>query len=189
MKLLFLLTTSLILLLSGCAPTMSVLHQGPIEQDATTRSWGAMVNDSTIETVTAVNIKKSHPDMTQADIDVVSYNGFVLLVGHVPSKHLKQLAESEAKKTRDVRKVFNELIVGNVPSFFLSSNDTWLTTKVKANMVAEKDFPSSRIKIITEDGTVYMMGLVTREEADKAVNITRNTDGVQKIVKVFEYIP
>ena len=189
MKILALLTTSLILLLSGCTTTMSALHQGPIEQDATTRSWGAMVNDNTIETVATVNIKKSHADMANADIDVVSFNGYVLLLGHVPSHYLKELAESEAKKTRDVRKVFNELIVGNVPSFFLSSNDTWLTTKVKANMVAEKDFPSSRIKIITEDGTVYMMGLVTREEADKAVNITRNTDGVQKIVKVFEYIP
>ena len=87
-----------------------------------------------------------------------------------------------------MRKVHNELTVAGKTSYLSRTNDSWLTTKVKSAMAAAESADSTRIKVVTENGVVYLMGLVTREEADAAADIARHIQGVQKIVKVFEYM-
>jgi osmotically-inducible protein OsmY len=89
---------------------------------------------------------------------------------------------------RNIKKVHNELEVAGPTSLIARANDNWLTTKIKSSMAVSSSTDANRIKVVTENGIVYLLGLLTREEADAAVQLTRKTYGVQKIVKVFEYI-
>ncbi len=187
LKILPLLATTL-LLLSGCATTVSAIRVNPIEQDEGSRTLGTWVNDQSIETIVAVNISKSHADMAHATIGVVSFNGYVLLTGKVPSERMKTLAQETAHQVHHVRRVFNELTVSNENSVLSRSRDALVTASVKTRMITTHGFPADRIKIVTDNGVVYLLGLVTPEEADQAVEITVGTAGVQEIVKIFEYI-
>ena len=89
---------------------------------------------------------------------------------------------------RKVRKIHNEIQISGISSALARTNDTWITTKVKAQLLTNESINGSRIKVVTDSSTVYLMGLVSTQEADTAVNITRNISGVEKIVKVFEYV-
>jgi osmotically-inducible protein OsmY len=122
------------------------------------------------------------------NIKVISYNSLILIVGQAPTLTLKEKANQEILKIAKVSKVHNQIKVAAPVSFFASRNDDFLTTKVKSSMLFTKAFPSMKIKVITENSEVYLMGLVTKKEADKAVEIARNISGVKRVVKVFEYI-
>ncbi len=174
--------------LAGCTTTLTAINSEPIQQDPSSRSWGAWIDDQTIETVASVNIKKADPSFANSHIVVISHNGIVLLVGQTGSAALKELAGNTVRNVQKVRKVYNELEISGPTTMLVRSGDSWITSKIKARMVAEKDFPSGNVKVITENGTVYLMGLVTPEQATTAVNIVKQSYGVQKIVKVFEYI-
>lgn len=174
--------------LTGCASVLSAVNDQPIQQNPSTRSWGAWMDDQTIETVAAVNIKKADPAFADSHISVVSHNGIVLLIGQTGSESLKVLAGDTVRKVQKVRKVYNELEIAGTTTALVRSSDSYITGKVKSLLMAEKDFPAGNVKVITENGTVYLMGLVTPEQATTAVNITKRAQGIQKIVKVFEYI-
>ena len=180
--------SSLLLLLGGCATVIETVNEDPIRMDPTERSWGSWIDDQTIETVAAVNINKADELYKSSRIKVISFNGTVLLIGQVPTSELKNLAEATAKQVDQVNKVYNELTIGNPASLLEQSNDSWLTTKVKSNLIKSEELSADRIKVNTEKGTVYLMGLATPKQAQNAVEIVRNTGGVQKIVKVFEYV-
>jgi len=181
---LFWLTT----LTSGCSTVLTATSSGPIEENYATRTWGAYVDDKLIETKATVNINKANPGFETAHIVLNSYNGYVLLAGQVKSAQLKDLAGNIIKNIRKVRRVHNELTVSGPTSQLSRTNDGWLTSKIKAQMIAENEFPSSNVRVVTENGVVYLMGLVTHKQADIAVAIARRSYGVQKIVKIFEYL-
>ena len=183
-----LILTSSLFLLGGCATIVDSFNEDPISMDPTERSWGNWIDDQTIETVAAVNINKADERFKDSRVKIVSFNGTVLLVGQVPSAELKRLAEETTKTVDEVHKVYNELTVGSNASLLEQSNDSWLTTKVKTNLIKSEEISADRIKVNTEKGTVYLMGLTSPRQAQVAVDIVRNTGGVQKIVKVFEYI-
>ncbi|MGH8440538.1 MAG: BON domain-containing protein, partial [Pseudomonas sp.] len=105
-----------------------------------------------------------------------------------PRADLKSLAEQAAGQVQRVKKVHNELQVLPPSSILARNNDAWLTTKIKAQMLTDNNIPGSRIKVITENGIVYMLGLLTQQEATRATNLVQGVSGVQKIVKLFEYI-
>lgn len=174
--------------LTGCASVLEATHNGPIQQDPGKRSLGTYMDDQKIETVTTVNINKAHPDLKAANINVNAFNGIVLLTGQVGSNDLRLLAGRTAQQVKNVRQVYNEIQVRGNVSFLASSSDAWLTTKVKSNLLADKQIDSSRIKVITENGVVYLMGLLTRAEAERAADATRSIGGVQKVVKAVEYV-
>ena len=119
---------------------------------------------------------------------VVSYNGNVLLAGQVASEDLSTQAENIASQVRHVRNVHNELQVVGSGSFLARTNDTWLTSKVKSRLLINGDAPGWRTKVVTENGVVYLMGLLTHAEADAVVAQVQKVYGVQKIVKIIEYI-
>ncbi|WP_281648597.1 BON domain-containing protein [Parendozoicomonas sp. Alg238-R29] len=175
-------------LITGCTATISAINEGPIQENPGSRSFGAWIDDQSIETVTSVNIEKSNPDFKNNHVVVVSFNGYVLLTGQTATPELKAQAERVAKQTLKVRKVYNELEIAGPTTRLTRSSDSWITSKIKGRMISTSGFPSSRVKVITENGAVYLMGLVTPEEAQQAVNLARESYGVQKIVKVFEYI-
>ncbi|MEG0249204.1 MAG: BON domain-containing protein, partial [Pseudomonas sp.] len=129
------------------------------------------------------------PDLDKGShIVVSSYNGIVLLAGQTPRADLKSLAEQTAGQVQRVKKVHNELQVMQPSSILARNNDAWLTTKIKTQMLGDSAVPSSRIKVITENGIVYLLGLVTQKEANSATAVVQGVSGVQKIVKLFEYI-
>jgi osmotically-inducible protein OsmY len=112
----------------------------------------------------------------------------VLLTGQVESDEIKSIAAASIKDLRKVRTVHNELEVAGPTSMMARTNDSWLSTKVKTALLSSSKTEGGRIKVVTENSVVYLMGLLTRSEAEAAVEKTRKVFGVQKIVKVFEYI-
>ena len=184
-----LLALTLCLSVSGCSSVLTATRDNPIEDDRGTHTFGSKIDDSLIETKAAVNIAKASPDLDQnSHIVVTSYNGIVLLAGQTPRADLKALAEKEATGVQRVKKVNNELQVMEPSSILARNNDAWLTTKIKSQMLTDSAIPGSRIKAVTENGIVYLLGLVTQQEATRATNLVQGVSGVQKIVKLFEYI-
>ena len=158
-----------------------------LSNDPSRRTPGVVFDDTVIENVVENEIRKSDPGYKGSHLVIQAHNGVVLIAGQVANEPLRAQATEVAKKINKVRKVHNELTVGGPTSMLARSNDAWLTTKVKARLVAgEAD--GTKIKVQTEDSTVYLMGMVTRAQADAAINVAKDVYGVQKIVKVFEYL-
>lgn len=175
--------------LGGCSSVLTATRDNPIEDDRGTRTIGSKIDDSLIETKAAVNISKADPDLAEGShIVVTSYNGIVLLAGQTPRAELKTVAEQAAASVQRVKKVNNELQILPPSSLLARNNDAWLTTKIKSQMLTDNSIPGSRIKVVTENGIVYLLGLVTQQEATRATNLVQGVSGVQKIVKLFEYI-
>lgn len=182
------LSAYLLLTVAGCSHIVGIASDEPVSQDKTERSFGSAIDDEKIEIAALVNIRKASPLLENANISVVSFNGIVLLTGQVQANDMKQLAGEEVRKINRVREVHNELALQGNSSFLTSTSDTWLTSKVKTKMMTDMNLESGRVKIVTESGVVYIMGLLTRKEATRATEIARTTGGVQKVVKVVEYI-
>ncbi|AIZ33966.1 BON domain-containing protein [Pseudomonas parafulva] len=188
-KRLGLMALTLCLGITGCSSVLNETRNSPIEDDRSTRTLGSKIDDSLIETKVSVNVAKASPDLDNGSHVVVSsYNGIVLLAGQVPRADLKSLAEQTASQVQRVKKVHNELQVMQPSSILARNNDAWLTTKIKTQMLGDPNVSSSRIKVITENGIVYLLGLVTQQQANAATNVVQGVSGVQKIVKLFEYI-
>lgn len=176
------------LLLTGCAATVDMAHKGPVRENKTERRWAVIQNDENIETVILVNVRKADPRLRRAHVSVVSFNGVVLLLGQVPTEDLRQKAATVASNVKDVRQVQNALTVEPAISGSVRFYDGWLTTKIKTKMAFTPDIDSDSIKVITENGVVYLMGLITQKDANKVASIAQRTGGTQRIVKAFEYV-
>lgn len=174
--------------LSGCATVMAPFSKQPTDLNHGKRTWGAAIEDQSIETKTRVNLKRAGPPLSDQHIVVVSFNGNVLLAGQVASEDIKTQAGNIAERIRHVRHLHNELSVVGAGSTLARANDSWITSKVKMRLAFNTDAPASRTKVVTENGIVYLFGLLTREEADAVVAQVQKVYGVQKIVKIIEYI-
>jgi len=182
------LLLSAVLGLAGCTTVTSVTHQGTIDENYGKRTAGAQVEDQSIETKISHNLGRTDARLGDARINVDSYNGVVLLTGQVPSEELKTLANQVASDVRNVRTIHNELtIAGNLPASQRLS-DTWLNTRIRTHLAANESIDSSRIRVITENASVYLMGIVTRAEAERIVQAVSQLGGMQRIVKVFDYL-
>jgi osmotically-inducible protein OsmY len=173
--------------LTGCVSIVGATTSKPIEPDPNRRTVGTMIDDSQLETIAAVNINKTHPDLKNAPITVTSFNQVVLLTGQVKNAQLRELAGSTVAKINHVRQVHNELQIQAPTSFLANTNDAWLTSKVKSKLAANKRVRATRVKVLTENGVVYLMGLVPQAEAKRAAEIASATSGVQKVVLAVEY--
>jgi osmotically-inducible protein OsmY len=176
------------LMLSGCANLISAGREEPIQEDHGNRTVGSYVDDELIETKAQVNLLEARNALQGASIGVTSFNGLVLLTGQAPSEEVRQTAEQIVSQVRKVRRIHNEVSISGTTSALATANDAWITSKAKAQLLINEAVPGHRIKVVTEAGTVYLMGLVTQSEADAAVAVVSNLGGVQRIVKIFEYI-
>lgn len=179
-----------LLAMSSCtAILVETTGEQGIQEDPTERTTGARVEDEAIETKVLVNIKSQEPELKAANIDVVSFNGVVLLVGQVESEALKNRAtEIASQASIKIKRIHNEMEVAGKTNLISRTNDTWLATKVRTRMMTNREVPSDQVKIVAENGTVYLMGLISQLEGDNAANVARNVSGVSRVVKVFEYI-
>jgi osmotically-inducible protein OsmY len=182
------LAAALSLLLTACSSVLDVSKDEPIQSDASQRSIGRMLDDESIETKALVNVSKADPALRDANVVIVSFNGVVLLAGQVPSDHLKQVAEQTVRNVRYVDRVHNELTVGPNNPLAGRTNDGWITTRIKSRMMFSSVVDPAEVKVVTENSVVYLMGLVNQASADRAVDMARNTNGVKKVVRIFEYI-
>lgn len=174
--------------LQGCSTIIDVTTSEPIHVNPGKRTLGAKIDDSNIETIATVNLNKAHAQLANSNVHVHSYNAVILLTGQVPSEEIRHLAGETVNKISTVRQVHNELQVGRRTSFSEQSYDTWLTTKVKTQLLVLGDIEGRRVRVITEAKTVFLMGIVSRREADRITEVTRTTGGVGKVVRVFEYL-
>ena len=150
------------------------------------RTSGAQLEDEGIELRAAARIREAMGD--RAHVAITSYNRQVLLTGEVPTERDKQQAEQLVQRVDNVRGVLNELAVMGNSSLAQRSADTLTTAKVRASLVDDKELYAGAFKVVTERGTVYLMGRVTQREADRATNVVRTVGGVQRVVRVFEII-
>ncbi|MEW6119269.1 MAG: BON domain-containing protein [Pseudomonadota bacterium] len=151
------------------------------------RTAGVYVGDQEIEIRAMSRLREAFPQKTD-NISAISYNRQVLLVGQVPDEATRARATEVIKGIPDVRTVFNELSVSGVTSLTSDANDVSITSKVKTRLIRDERVPGIKIKVVTEAGVVYLMGLVTQPEADASTEIARTTSGVTKVVTLFEYI-
>jgi osmotically-inducible protein OsmY len=149
------------------------------------RTFGTITEDQGIELKAATRIAERIKD---AHVNVTSYNRMVLLSGEVPNEAAKAEAERVARAVENVRSVFNELQVGANSGLQARTTDAVTTSKVKARFVDARSFSPLHVKVVTEAGTVFLMGLVRRQEATDASEVARTTGGVRKVVRLFEYL-
>lgn len=150
------------------------------------RTSGAQLEDQSIEFKAGPRLKEALGD--RAHLNVTSYNRLVLITGEVASEADREAAEKAVAAIENVRSTVNEAAVMGLSSLTARSNDTLLTSKVKAAFIDDGNLQANAIKVVTERATVYLMGRVTEKEAAKAAEIARTVSGVQKVVRVFETI-
>lgn len=172
--------------LSGCFPVVlgGAVMGGLVATDR--RTTGTQLEDETIDLRASSRIRENLG--ARVHINVNSYNRRILLTGEVPNVQDKLLAEQIVSQVENVQSVVNELAELGNTTLTQRSSDTLLTGRVKAALVDTKDLYASAFKVVTERGTIYLMGRVTQREADRATDIARSTSGVQKVVRVFEII-
>lgn len=188
----------------GCAPAVVGGAAGAATVAMDPRSAGTQLDDQTIE-VKTYDLVRRDPELTdpsvpslidpvapppelRSHIEVTSYNGVVLLVGETPSAESRERLASGVGAIDKVRRVHNELVVGAPSSDQARAGDALLTLKVRSRLLAEKDFDSDAVKVVTNARTVYLMGLVSRQQADIATAVARSTPGVERVVRLFEYL-
>ena len=183
--------TSLCFVLATSCSTILVntTNKDGIQENPARRTAGAVIEDQSIETIVAVNLKADNQAFREARFNVVSHNGVVLLVGQIQNQSLKQKAtEIIAKASSKIKRIHNELEISEKRGILSRGNDSWIATKVRTLLLANDEVPSNQIKVTVENGVVYLMGILTESEGDKAANVVRNVVGVKKVIKVFEYV-
>ena len=183
-------TISLIVVISsGCVAavvgttasvvTVDVLHDR--------RTLGAYVDDNNIELDVRQYILREPELRRNTHISATSMNGILLLTGEAASSDLRDMVVNYGKQNDAVRQVVNEITIAGKTALISRTNDTWLTAKVKTRLFNDTKLDATRVKVVTERGNVYLMGVVTREEAAAATDVVRNIGGVVRVVKVFGY--
>lgn len=174
---------SVLLNLQGCAAVVAGAAAGAIVA-TDRRSSAVQLDDQTIELKGSARLREQLP--TQAKVDVTSFNRKVLLTGHANDDTARAEVERVMRAVPGVTQLYNEIIIGNSGQYL---DDAYVSTKVKARLLeVSQTLNPNHVKITTEAGTVYLMGLVKQEEAEAAVNIAASTSGVKKVVKLFEYL-
>lgn len=175
-----------VLTLNGCAPLVATGVGAGVLMAEDRRSTGTYLVDEENELKAGNRIRETLA--AGAHVNVTSYNRRLLLTGEVPDAAARAKAEEIARAVPNIKEVQNELIVGGASGYLARSNDGYVTAKVKTRFLDDKRFNVHHVKVVTEAGTVFLMGLVKREEGNAAAEIAARTGGVSKVVKVFEYL-
>jgi len=173
-------------LLQGCFPVVAAGAGTAAMMAADRRQAEIVLGDQRIETVASTRLGEQFGE--KAHINITSFNYVVLLTGEAPTEQMKADAERTVAAIPQVKSVVNEIQIAAPSTFGSRSNDTFITGKVKAGFISADKFTTNDVKVVTEAGVVYLMGLVTRKEGDDATEAARSTGGVRKVVRVFEYI-
>ena len=175
-------------LFQGCAPvaiTGATTAVSTVAADR--RTAGTMIEDEAIEIKSRLALSDLKEVNDRVHINFTSFNTTVLVSGEAPTEEDRQAVIDLVKNVEKVTKIHNEITIAAPSSLLSRSADTVISAKIKAKLIAEQDLSSLHIKVVTENGVSYLMGLVSEEEGDIATEVARRTGGVQKVVKLFEY--
>ncbi|MEW6314108.1 MAG: BON domain-containing protein [Pseudomonadota bacterium] len=173
-------------MLQACFPVVATGFGAGVLMADDRRSSGIYIEDENIELKAGSRVGDIAKD--NAHINITSFNRLVLLTGEVASEEVKREIENVVREIPNVKNVQNELVVAGVSSMLSRSNDSYLTSKVKMRFIDGQKFNANHVKVITESNVVYLLGLVKRQEGEDAAAIAASTSGVQRVVKVFEYL-
>lgn len=177
-----------ILTLQGCATAVVTGAATGAAVAYDRRTTGSVIDDQGIEFKAAKAVFDDKEIYDQSHINFTSYNGVVLITGETPNESLKAKVTDLVRQLPKVKRVHNELAIAAPSALPSRSSDTWITSKIKAKLTTDEQADPFLVKVVTERGTVYLMGMVTHAEADRAVDIAKNSGGVQRVIKIFEYI-
>lgn len=178
----------IISILQGCAAAAVVAVSTGASMATDRRSIGNQIDDQNIELTAYNEITKNEALSENTNLHVTSVNGSVLIIGQSPNTYLKDQAIKILNNINGIVKIHDQVRIGNVTSITTQTNDVWLTSKVKTALFSSEKVSAKDIKVITENAEVFLMGLVSKEEAEIAVEITRNISGVNRVFKAFEYL-
>ena len=187
-KILF--AASLVAMVPACT-TLQAAATGPqpIGVKPGERTLSMRIDDQSIENTAAVNITKADPDFYNANVNVTSFYAAVLLTGEVPTQALKDKAAAVVNQIAEVKGVRNELVVAEASYYKTRAADSLITGRISSGLLFASGFPSSRTKVTTCAGAVYLMGKLTHAEAEQAVSIIKGVAGVKKISLLVDYLP
>ena len=174
--------------LQGCAAVTVVAITAGASMATDRRSIGNQIDDQSIEIAAYNEITKNKSLSDNTNLHIISVNGSVLIIGQAPTTFLKDQAIKIVNEIEGVVRIHNQIRVGNKTSVTTQTNDAWLTSKVKTALFSNDEVNGKDIKVITENAEVFLMGIVSKKEADVAVNVTRNISGVNRVFKAFEYL-
>lgn len=181
-------TLAIVLLLQGCMAAAVVGVVGGASVATDNRSLGNQIDDQKIEIDAKAKLSKSDALSDNTNLQVISINGSVLVIGQAPNSYLRDQAIKAINEVNGVKQLHNQIRISNTTSFTTKTNDLWLTSKVKGSLFGTDKLDATNIKVVTENGEVFLMGLVTKDQATIAVDIARNVSGVNRVFKIFEYI-
>ncbi len=174
--------------LQGCAAVVASSAATGVAVSQDRRTTGTIVDDKGLELKAVQSIHQAlTQDEQNTNVSVISYNNRVLLIGQAPSSEVRSRVEAAVKEVAKFKQLHNEVVIAAPTSLMTRSADSVITTKIKSAMLLNRDINPARVKVITEDSVVYLLGIVTPAEEEIAVDIARNTKGVAKVVKIFEY--
>jgi osmotically-inducible protein OsmY len=171
--------------LSACFPLIAGGVAGTAMVASDRRTSGAYVDDQAIAVKAGSQIGERLPN---AHVNVTSFNRTVLMTGEIQTDAERLQAETLVRALPGVKRVLNYTVIAEPSTLSQRNNDTWITTKVRSRLLGGEGYSSSTIRLVTERGVVYVMGLVTQSEGDAAAAVVSQTAGVQKVVTLFEYI-
>ncbi|MDO6425852.1 BON domain-containing protein [Thalassotalea sp. 1_MG-2023] len=175
-------------ILQGCVAAAVVGVVGGASVVADNRSIGNQIDDQKIEIAAHAKLAKVAGISDNTNLQVISVNGKVLIVGQAMNTYLKNLAIKTVNQVKGVEYIHDQIRIGNTTSLSTRSNDVWLTSKVKTALFKQDDFDANNVKVVTENGEVFLMGLVTNRLANSAVEIARRVGGVNRVFKMFEIV-
>ncbi|MGB0938074.1 MAG: BON domain-containing protein [Colwellia sp.] len=176
------------LTLQGCVVATVAVVAGGISVANDRRTLGKQIDDQSIEFSAYNDLEKNKAISDNTNIQLVSVNGTVLLVGQSPNTYLRDLVIKTVKQTQSVIKIHDQIRIGKTTSVTTQSNDIWLTSKAKSALFSNDASSFNHIKVVTENGEVFLLGLVTEQEAKQAVDVVRKLSGVAKVFRAFEII-
>lgn len=181
------LLVSFAMLIQGCAGLVVAGAATGAAMATDRRTAGTMIDDQGVEMKIA-HAFYTDPELPEhSHLDVTSFNHIVLLTGETTDEAFRKRIEDLARNVPQVRRVYNEMVVAAPSSLLTRSSDAWLTSKVKSRLLGAPGLNPLHIKVTSENGTVYLMGLVSEKEAYRATEVASQTGGVQRVVKLFEY--
>ena len=182
------IATGSLVTLSGCTTlAIATVAVATVDVIHDRRTVGEYIDDSAIEVTFKKYTLRNKKIRSEAHVNGTSWNGILLLTGEVLTETVKQDLTTYGNSIQGVRQVVDETSISGKTGFFSRTSDTWLTTKVKTRLVSKMGADANRIKVVSEHGSVYLMGIVTQAEAERATALARNVRGVVRVVKVFEY--
>lgn len=174
-------------LLQGCVASLVVATGAVIAVNSDERSVGQQIDDKQLALNAAEKVEtlKIHPDLIR--INYIANNGYLLIVGQVNNQENKNAIEKQIKTLINIKGLYNQLEIGKPIGFSQQSKDSWITTKVKSQLAAHEELDPLKIKVLTENAEVYLVGQVSEETAKEATNIARKVAGVKKVNRIFQF--